>query len=189
MSIDNKISIVTYPRSGKNWLTWYLDLNTDLKANFTHYYELEQDHPHYSLFQQVFAMPVVTVVRDPIECIASINTMEKEVRVQERVDSYLAHYNFVLSNAKLFFLFEDLPSNTRKIVENICMEFGGNIDIVSESFDDYKLWHTSTQDARKLISSKEDDSYQKNVQMLKGLDLSEHYRLYDLAKEQCIRLR
>jgi hypothetical protein len=187
VSIDNKISIVTYPRSGKNWLTWYIKLNTNLDANFTHYFELEKEHPDYSMYQKVFSNPIVTVVRDPIECIASINTMEKGERVQERLDTYLDHYNFFLKNAQMFFLFEDLSNNTGKIVEAICKEFDGKMSIVSESFNHYKFWHNSTQDSRKLISSTQEEDYEKNIKMIKDLDLSEHYRLYNLAKEKCIK--
>ena len=61
------------------------------------------------------------------------------------------------------------------------------MNVVSESFDDYKEWHLKTQDSRKLVSSKNDEEYRKNVELVKGLDLSEHYKLYNLAKEKCIK--
>jgi hypothetical protein len=112
--------------------------------------------------------------------------MEKEVRTQERIDSYIEHYNFFLENASMFFLFEDLKNNTDKIMNHICKEFSGKLNIVSNSFDEYKSWHLATQDPRKLVSSKGSIEYNKNMEKIKDLDLSEHYRLYNLAKERCI---
>ncbi len=184
---DNKLSIVTYPRSGKNWLTWYINTNTDLKANFTHYYHVDKDEEDYELYQKVFSRSIFTIVRDPIECLASIDTMEKEYRTQERTDSYIEHYEFFLNNPTTFFLFEDLKNNTDKIVSHICKEFSANLNIVNNSFKDYQYWHLATQDGRKLISSKTSPEYSKNLEKIKGFDLSEHYRLYDLAKEKCVR--
>ena len=183
---DNQISVITYPRSGKTWLTWYINKNTDLKANFSHYFEVDKSDPHYDLYQKVISLPVITIVRDPIESLSSLDTMEKEVRTQERLDSYLEHYNFFLNNAKMFFLFEDLKDNTNKIIDHICKEFSGNLNIISDSFKDYQYWHLATQNPRKLISSKNSPEYIKNIEKIKNLDLSEHYRLYNLAKERCV---
>ena len=36
---------LTYPRSGKNWLSWYLDLNTDLDIYFGHYVKINENTP------------------------------------------------------------------------------------------------------------------------------------------------
>lgn len=184
---DNELSIVTYPRSGKNWLNWYINTNTDLKVNFTHYFKIEKGEEDYELYQKVFSKPIITIVRDPIESLSSIETMEKGVRTQERIDSYIEHYEFFLNNATLFFLFEDLKNNTDKIVKHICQEFSGNFNIVSDSFKDYQYWHLATQDYRKLISSKNNENYIKNLEKVKKIDLSEHYKLYKLAKEKCFR--
>lgn len=187
---DNTLSIVTYPRSGKNWLNWYINNNTNLKINFTHYFKIEKDkvsEEDYEMYNKVFSNPIITVVRDPIESLASIETMEKAVRTQERIDSYIEHYEFFLNNATMFFLFEDLKSNTDKIVKHICQQFSGNLNIVNDSFKNYQYWHLATQDPRKLISSKNNEEYVKNLEKIKTLDLSEHYKLYKLAKEKCIR--
>lgn len=187
VSKDNELSIVTYPRSGKNWLTWYVKTNTDLKTNFTHYFYVDKDDEDYELYQKVFSRPIITIVRDPIECLSSIETMEKEVRTQERIESYIEHYEFFLNNETTFFLFEDLKNNTDKIMSHICKKFSGNLNIVNNSFKDYQYWHLATQDYRKLISSKNNENYIKNLEKVKKIDLSEHYRLYNLAKEKCVR--
>lgn len=188
LSKDNNLSMITYPRSGKNWLYWYITNNTDLKVNFTHHFNFNQEDIKGTIYEKVFSDPIITTVRDPIECLSSINTMEKGVRVQERIDSYIDHYNFMLNNASMFFLFEDLKENTNKVVKHICNEFNGNMDIINDSFDDYRRWHIDTQDARKLVSSKDNVDYKTNLEYIKGIDLSEHYRLYEQAKLRCIDL-
>lgn len=179
--------MITYPRSGKNWLYWYIDNNTDLNINFSHYFKVDDSDSDADLYRKVFSDPIITTVRDPIECLASINTMEKSVRVQERIETYLDHYRFVLDNAKLFFLFEDLKDNTDKIVNHICQEFNGKMNIIKDSFDEYTNWHLKTQDSRKLVSSKDSQLYKNNIMKMKDVDLSEHYKLYNLAKEKCIK--
>jgi len=183
---ENNISMITYPRSGRHWLYWYINTNTDLKVNFTHYDKKEADDPEETLYQKILSDPIITIVRNPIDSLASINTMEKNGLFWYRPDQYLDHYNFVLEKASMFFRFEDLSNNTGKMVEQICKEFNGNINFVTDSFQDYSDWYLKTQRSFKLISSKTDIDYKNHVDYVKQMDLSEHYRLYSLAKLKCI---
>ena len=177
--------MLTYPRSGRHWLFWYINENTDLKINFTHYDIKEANDPDEILYQKILSDPIITIVRNPVDCLASINTMEKNGMFAYRAQQYLDHYNFVLENASMFFRFEDLSMNTSKIVNSICKKFNGNMDIKTESYDDYKKWYFETQNPFKLISSKNDLIYKNNLDYIKQMDLSEHYRLYSLAKLKC----
>jgi hypothetical protein len=86
----------------------------------------------------------------------------------------------------MFFRFEDLANNTEKIVKSICENFNGTLSVKSDSFEDYRSWYSQTQKAFKLISSKTDAEYINNLDYIKQMDLSEHYRLYSLAKLKCI---
>jgi hypothetical protein len=178
--------MITYPRSGKHWLYWYINTNTDLKVNFIHYDKKEADDPEETLYQKILSDPIITIVRNPIDSLASINTMEKNGLAWYRPNQYLDHYNFVLEKASMFFRFEDLASNTGKIVEHICKEFNGSTNFVNDSFQDYSDWYLKTQRSFKLISSKTDVDYKNHVDYVKQMDLSEHYRLYYLAKLKCI---
>jgi hypothetical protein len=187
ISRENKISILTYPRSGRHWLYWYINTNTDLKANFTHYDAREEEDLNDTVYKKMLSDPIITVVRNPIDSISSINTMEKNGMFVFRMQQYIDHYNFVLKNASMFFYFEDVINNTSKVVNRICKEFSGNLDIKTESYEDYSRWYSETQNPFKLITSKNNLEYSKNMDYTKDLDLSEHYRLYGLAKLKCIR--
>jgi myo-inositol-hexaphosphate 3-phosphohydrolase len=186
LSKDNNITMLTYPRSGKHWLYWYINTNTDLKVNFTHYDVKEAEDPEEILYQKILSDPIITIVRNPVDCISSVNTMEKNGLAWYRPDQYLDHYNFVLKKASIFFSFEDLANNTGKIVEHICKEFNGNTNFVTDSVQDYSDWYSKTQSSFKLISSKADIDYKSHLDYVKQMDLSEHYRLYSLAKLKCI---
>jgi hypothetical protein len=167
-------------------LYWYINNNTDLKVNFTHYDKKDADNPKETLYQKILSDPIITIVRNPIDCLASINTMEKWSMFDYRANQYLDHYKFMLDNCSMFFRFEDLSNNTEKIVKNICENFNGTISIKSDSFEEYSSWYNQTQKPFKLISSKTDAEYINNLDYIKQMDLSEHYRLYSLAKLKCI---
>lgn len=178
--------MITYPRSGRHWLYWYISNNTDLKVNFTHYDKKEANDPNETIYQKMLSDPIVTIVRNPIDCLASINTMEKWGLFDYRASQYIDHYNFILENCSMFFRFEDLANNTEKIVKIICEKFNGTLNVKSNSFEDYRSWYSQTQAKFKLISSKTDAEYINNLDYVKQMDLSEHYRLYSMARLKCI---
>ena len=186
LSEDNNISILTYPRSGRHWLYWYINTNTDLKVNFTHYDIKEANDPTEIFYQKILSDPIITIVRNPVDCLSSINTMESNGLFVYRAQQYLNHYKFMLENCSMFFKFEDLKDNTEKIVSHICKEFNGNLDIKSDSFLEYETWYENTQNPFKLISSKNSPEYINHLDYIKQLDLSEHYKLYSLARLRCI---
>lgn len=178
--------MITYPRSGRHWLYWYINNNTDLKVNFTHYDKKEANDPNEIIYQKMLSDPIITIVRNPIDCLASINTMEKWGLFDYRASQYIDHYNFILENCSMFFRFEDLANNTEKIVKTICEKFNGTLNVKSDSFEDYRSWYSKTQKEFKLISSKTDVEYINNLDYIKQMDLSEHYRLYSIARSKCV---
>jgi len=187
ISRDKNISVLTYPRSGRHWLYWYINSNTDLNANFAHYDAREEEDLNDTIYKKMLSDPIITVVRNPLDSLSSINTMEKNGMFLYRMQQYIDHYNFVLKNASMFFYFDDVIYNTSKVVNSICKEFNGTLDIKTESYEDYSKWYSKTQNPFKLITSKNDLEYRKNIDHIKQLDLSEHYRLYSLAKLKCIK--
>lgn len=177
---------MTYPRSGRHWLYWYINTNTDLKVNFTHYDIKEAKDPAEILYQKILSDPIITIVRNPVDCLSSINTMEDNSMYIYRSQQYLDHYKFMIENCSFFFKFEDLKENTEKIVKYICEQFNGTLDIKSNSFSDYDAWYKETQNPFKLISSKTNVNYNNNLDYIKQMNLSEHYRLYSIARLKCI---
>jgi len=178
------LTMLTYPRSGRHWLYWYVKTNTDLKMRFLHYSKSEENKDYY---KDILSKPIITIVRSPEECLSSINTMEHNGLRDYRINEYLDHYNFILNKANLFFDYDDLKHKTPNIIEKICNTFGGKALGVNDSFADYKKWHEETQ-KNNLITSKNYQNYEDNLSYINSIDLSEHNALYLKAKNQCIKL-
>jgi hypothetical protein len=175
--------MLTYPRSGRHWLYWNVLINTDLKINFFHGMEQGIDMKYY---KDNILVPIITVVRSPEECLASINTMEHNSQFDDRINEYIDHYEFVLKHADMFFLYEDLKEKTPKILEAICDKYGGKNLGSSGSFDDYKAWYKETQNPEKLITSKDSSRYNDALECTKAINLDRHKELYLAAKDRCI---
>jgi len=174
------LTMLTYPRSGRHWLYWNITNNTNLKVNFFHGIDKEY-------YQKNILVPIITVVRSPEECLASINTMEKYTQFEHRFKEYIDHYEFILNNADMFFLYEDLRENTPKILEAICQKYGGKILGSNSDYNEYEKWYKKTQNPFKLITSKESTMYQDALIHTQSLDLSRHTELYITAKNKAVK--
>jgi hypothetical protein len=177
------LTMLTYPRSGKHWLYWCIKTNTDLKMRFLHHTKSEIKKEYY---KEIISYPIITVVRRPEECLASINTMENNAMFNFRLNEYIEHYKFVLKNADLFFDYQDIKEKTPKIVSIICKKYGGNILNNDYNFENYEKWYIETQNSLKLITSKNSKNYNNFLSYAKSIDLSEHTALYLKAKSKCI---
>jgi hypothetical protein len=179
------ITILTYPRSGRHWMFWYIKTNTDLKASFIHHEKKEEATDYY---KNLISNPIITIVRHPEECLASINTMEENSQIDQRIREYIDHYEFVLKHADLFFKYEDLRDKTSDIVKVICDMFGGRVLGSNDNFKDYEKWYKETQNPHKLITSKSSNAYGDALAHVRSMDLSRHKDLYASAVSKCIDL-
>jgi len=188
---------LTYPRSGKNWLSWYLDLNTDLDIDFGHYVKINKDTPSEFFKSRMYEIQsaagkdyskVFSIARDPIESLTSINVMENFSQMQFRSNQFLDHYSEMLDHNVTFFDFKDVISNTDKVAKFLCNSLGKFFSLTNEDFKSYSSWHVKTQDKRKTVTSKKDVLYNRHLEMIKGLPLEEHYKLYNKAIEKSVIL-
>lgn len=177
--------MLTYPRSGRHWLYWNIITNTDLKINFFHGMDQGNDKEYH---KKNISLPIITVVRSPEECLASINTMERNTQFDYRLNDYINHYEFILEHADLLFAYEDLREKTPQIIEAICNRFGGKVLGSNHNFQDYEKWYKETQNPFKLISSKHSDLYQGILKQTEFIDLTKHKELYLAAKSKTIKL-
>jgi len=177
--------MLTYPRSGRHWLYWNIMTNTNLKVNFFHGMDQGINKEYH---KKNIVIPIITVVRSPEECLASINTMEKNTQFEFRLNDYVKHYEFILNSADMFFLYEDLRENTPKILEAICEKYGGSVIGSNSDYNKYEKWYKETQNSFKLITSKESILYQDALKETESIDLSRHRELYLAAKNKAIKL-
>lgn len=188
---------LTYPRSGKNWLSWYLDLNTDLDIDFAHYVKIDQDTPEEFFKSRMYEIQsaagkdyskVFSIVRDPAESLASMNVMEDFSQIEFRSNQFLDHYSEMLKNNVTFFDFKDVINNTEKVAKFLCSKLGGSFLMANDDFESYSAWHVETQDKRKTVTSKKDSRYIEHLEYIKQIPLEHHYRLYSKALEKSVRL-
>lgn len=188
---------LTYPRSGKNWLSWYLDLNTDLNIEFGHYVKIEENTPKEFFQSKMYNIQsaagkdyskVFSVARDPIESLVSMNVMEDFSQIEFRSNQFLDHYSEMLENNVTFFDFKDVISNTEKVAKFLCNKLGGSFSLIDGEFESYSNWHVETQDKRKTVTSKKDSRYQDHLGYIKQLPLEDHYALYFKALEKSVVL-
>ena len=188
---------LTYPRSGKNWLSWYLDLNTDLDIDFGHYVKINENTPDEFFKSRMYEIQsaaskdyskVFSIARDPIESLVSINVMEDFSQIEFRSNQFLDHYSEMLKNNVTFFDFKDVVNKTEKVAKFLCNELGGSFSLMNEDFESYSAWHVETQDKRKTVTSKNDYRYQDHLGYIKKLPLEDHYGLYFKALEKSVAL-
>jgi len=188
---------ITFPRSGKNWLSWYLNLNTDLNIDFGHYVKINKNTPADFFKSRMYEIQsaagkdyskVFSIARDPIESLVSMNIMENFSQIDFRSNQFLDHYSEMLENDVTFFNFKDVINNTEKVAHFLCNKFGKSFSLINENFESYSAWHIETQDKRKTVTSKKDPLYNRHLEMIKNLPLEEHYKLYKKALEKSVVL-
>ena len=186
---------VTYPRAGKTWLDWYLKNNTNIKALYTHnilkesnglfpYYDPED----YKIIQDAEQNKdkIVSIVRNPLDSLVSINIMENFRHMDERYFQYINHYEYILKNCNTLFLFEDVVKKTKQVSEYLCNKFSKKFTENDNSFENYSKWHTETKNPQQLITSKIPGSYQEAIEKIKKMNLVGQNYLYKKAKERCV---
>jgi hypothetical protein len=197
VKINPNAYFLTYPRSGKNWLSWYLDLNTDLDIDFGHYVKVDKDTPEEFFKSRMYEIQVAaekdyskvfSIARDPVESLASMNVMEDFSQIEFRSNQFLDHYSEMLKNNVTFFDFKDVINNTEKVAKLLCNKLGGSFLLANDDFDSYSTWHVETQDKRKTVTSKKDPRYQDHLDYIKNLPLEKHYNLYSQALEKSVTL-
>jgi hypothetical protein len=154
----NEITIITYPRSGKHWINWNLDKTIkDLKINYGHLWHDVFD-PEYL---NSLTKPIVTIVRNPYDCLRSIVAMEFLGTLDKRVKDYVDHYEFFLNKAEMFFKYEDI-NNIEEISNLLVKKFGGSRFLTTSQYggyEEYKAWHLETQHPRKFVTSTNQTDY------------------------------
>jgi hypothetical protein len=194
--------LLTYPRSGKTWLDWYIKNNTDLNILSGHYVNIKD----YSVYEsgkicdeemlgfkiQSDALKnknkIFSIARNPIDSLTSINIMENFHSMEFRYYQYIDHYDFILNNVDIIFYYEDVVKNTKMVTEKICKKFNKNIKILNENFKEYQKWHLNNKSKVQLVTSKNDLRYNLSLETIKKWNLKKHQELYQEVLKKCINI-
>ncbi len=147
-------TLITFPRSGAHFFQNYLKQATGYEIEKTH---KPVDIPH-----------VLTIVRDPIESIASFSAMlieynghSVEETVAKLIENYEAYYTYFSHHAELVIDYNKLitePENTVSKFTDIAGIKFNKISYVDDIVD--------MKDKRHFKTSKNKDSYTNSIDML-----------------------
>ena len=108
----SSIAIVTYPRSGANYLSNLILNNCRQEIKYSH---IPQNYDRF----------IITIARDPFESIHSHVTMRRHYRPDEGYNKrynneYKDMYNFLYENANIVVKYKDLIEFPEKVLLKIC---------------------------------------------------------------------
>lgn len=157
------VTIVTYPRSGANYL-YHLILNhTSISIPYLHKVDNAKG-------------TIITIVRDPFESIHSHVTMRKHYHPDEGYnktynEQYIDLYNFLYDNANIVIDYKDLIESPKLVLEKVCniLEFKELPNNIPPEEDN--------EERSYLVSSKTSTKYkEKHFNMEDIQDCYEPYR-------------
>lgn len=175
----HEILIETYPRSGSTFFRQYFFRSTGMAINKTHETIHDIDHKY-----------VFTIVRNPIDSIASAFTMEKyyddgDFKYENFIhyrDYYISFYKQLLNTKNMHYIdFQDLD-----LINTIVKSMSAELDIKLHKELDPAIVHIKNKPEHKFLkSSKYSNEYQKYLQMVYETDLYECFDLYFEALSKC----
>lgn len=173
MSFLEEVQILTYPRSGANYLKFLL-------FNYSAQY-IKVFHNEKNLNGKI-----ITIARNPFDSIHSSITMAKHYDLKESfsniyVDEYINIYKFLYKNADVVINYEDLVKFPEKVAKKVC-----NILKFSKLSPLYPITLKDNKDYYYLVSSKTSARYtEKNFNIE---DISDCYNPYKKLLSKAIDL-
>lgn len=169
--------LVTYPRSGQHYL---VDL---FKQQLGH--DLEYTHDLVIRGYDKY----ITIVRDPLECMASWVAMEVhcgplegtkeypiEIYINQAIKEYILFYTYALKNVNIFIKYEDLIEFPESVINLLSKEL--NLSVITNSYT--STIHDYVQ-GRFLKTSTTSHIYPEALTLISKKDLSKCYELYNQA--------
>jgi len=179
---------ISYPRTGVNFITEAIKMQTGVEVLYSHDEYIEDDN-------------IINIVRDPVESISSWiamaiyredpgvlnNKLENVVNVIAK-NKYINMYRDLLKNPNTIFVNYKDFSNPEQLIQKLCKIL--NLEIINElDIDKIKEINSNKVQlltGKYLITSKNVSEYENIYNMVKEFDFSEIYNLYYEALSRCI---
>lgn len=188
--MSKDIAVVTYPRSGSTYLSWLLGYSFGIQVDKFH---LDKEGQLDSLINYGCT---ITAVREPVESISSMITMESlyfrndqdfdtyvNKKIKSRTDEYVNFYTLAKNNVDLHFDYNIINTKRKELVEHV------------SSFTNKKIINAGYVDLVKdqpsnsyLRTSKNSEDYEKVLEYVLRHDISKCIEVYNYCKEMCITL-
>lgn len=189
------ILIATYPRSGSSYLQAYLSIFFSEYIDSTH---LNKGNDAEDISKH---STIVTVVRNPIDSITSIVSMEthynkeyrsmlinnskmfKETICQKRIKEYADFYSKITDYATVFIDYEQLDKNI-KVLANLLSKIENKKSSNNEYFDVVK----DTPSQKFLRTSTKSELYNDIKNIIVESNLTSCNEVYEAARSLCLDL-
>jgi hypothetical protein len=141
-----------YPRSGN---TYFTNILIELYPNLKFSHHLHTISPIKLAIKN--KIPVIIIIRDPLECIASLYVMKSPNNLQDRkllnrlIYDYIEYFNFILLKKKIitFVSFNKVIKNPKTFIDILAKT---NTSIVNQS--DYQKLHDILQNKSLQLKQK-----------------------------------
>lgn len=189
--MSKNINIYTYPRCGSNYLYWLFYSSFNVNINKDHLIEnIKLDNNNY----------IVTVLRDPLDALTSIVTMESFywrgkqknknnymdldnyifITLNKRIENYKKFFNLIPKYYNFMLHYDDINTYREDIVKHVSNET--KIKIVNNNYVDLIYDNPSSY---FLKSSKTSNEYEIIKEKIQNTDLSECYNIYNNLLKDC----
>jgi hypothetical protein len=178
--------IISYPRSGRNYLHQILNNAFEKNFAFSHVNNPEKINElnNYNY--------LIALVRNPIDSISSIVAMNLEFNkdleinnlINYQIKEYIKFYSFALENADTFIDFNSIANNINKVIEYVSIVT--NYTILNNKPNNNII--KDFPDGKFLKTSKKTEKYNDIVFSVKNKDLNECFKLYQKALERCVKI-
>jgi len=202
MSMSKEIHIVTYPRCGSVYLfklfsesfkkpvyKKHLNSTADIDPTCIKNDEYYNDANSESFKKNNY---VITILRDPLDSISSISSMEnfynKDISIDSNIKQHIDYYIFSLKEiskfADLTLNFNDINIHRYDILEYISKET--NNQIIDK---DYNPQIVDFPEDKFLKSSKITESYEHIKEKVRNSDLTACYEIYNKLINDCKKFK
>lgn len=183
--MQRTIKIVTYPRTGSNYLYWLLSTSFGKNIFKSHMFDnsllntfIESDY-------------IITVLRDPVDAISSFITMESfywrndknldeylKETIPQRIEDYIYFYNTIKNHYNLFLDYKQINIFRNTLVKLVSDET--NNEIVN--YDNYVDLVKDNKNSYFLRTSKNNEEYNYIREKILKYDLIKCYEIYENCK-------
>jgi hypothetical protein len=191
---------ITYPRSGVNFVTEAINLQTGIKISYQHdFVEFYWDNNKVDKDVDESEDVIITIVRDPKDSMVSWLSMQYELNdtplinngftkiiKSKSIPKYKKLYNKLLSLNNVIFINYDDLYNINDLLQNLYKIL--NLKVIDDSLDIGRINTKNKTVNDYLITSKDSFKYKEYKNIISNIDLSECYDLYYKALDKCIKI-
>jgi hypothetical protein len=148
----------------------------NLKISYFHYLKSSTNADYL----QKLDLPIITVVRNPKDSIASMIAMVGLDKLRHYINEYEFTLNFLNERADLIFKYEDINDKIKEIATEISKKYDSDLYLhVSIGLEQYVKWYYEHIDVDRYITSYKSPLFDEATDIVSKTDLTKLWDLYN----------